>query len=337
MKSAVPLLARSLLLALISAVASAQAPTPLNDDVKARATYEAARDAYEGGHFAEALSLFERALALSGRKEIEFDIARAAEADGRDAVALQAYERYLAAAPNAPNRTFAEARVRRLRKTGAGARQAGDLRGEPRSSKVEGRGQVAASAPTDSRPLVQLPAEPYRPARRVFQLYGGLALGVASTAEGESDGDYAYTGWEEYDYGASFGLQAGLAWVWRIFGLGAELRAAWYGQAEGLDGSDLVLQEFLLKPRLGYKLASLPLELYAALPHGMSRLAFGAEHESKQAAFSVGLTLGASYFISEHLGINAELGYTWRGTLGGWPLDWMSDFTLFRVSALFGL
>jgi hypothetical protein len=162
----------------------------------------------------------------------------------------------------------------------------------------------------------------------VFQAWGGLTLGAASRL---LDGDLSY--------GASFGLQTGAGWVWRVFGLGAELRATWYGAADSnsdyytdyYEGTALSSQEIVLKPRLGHKLEQLPLELYVSVPHGAARLSGGMYDGYSNAAFSIGLLVGATYFLGEHLGINAELGYT--GRFGPQAL---TELTVLRVSALFG-
>ena len=66
--------------------ASAQ-PAPIAaqspDDADARRAFEAGRDAYDHGAFAEALTHYERAYVLSHRPGLLFNIARAADSDGR--------------------------------------------------------------------------------------------------------------------------------------------------------------------------------------------------------------------------------------------------------------
>ena len=86
-----------------------------NSDPAARAAFEAGRAAYDHGRFAEALAQFELAYELSRLPRLLFNIARAAESDGRDERAISAYSAYLHALPDADNRDFVEARVRRLR------------------------------------------------------------------------------------------------------------------------------------------------------------------------------------------------------------------------------
>lgn len=84
-------------------------------DADARRAFELGRDAYDRGHFAEALAHFEQAYALSHKPQLLFNIARAADAEGLGARALASYEQYLKEAPDAANRGFVEGRVDKLR------------------------------------------------------------------------------------------------------------------------------------------------------------------------------------------------------------------------------
>jgi len=104
------------LLLLVQGSARAQHATPEQHvDAAARAAFEAGRASYEAGRFGEALAQYERAYLLSPRPALLYDIARAAESDGHNERAISAYTRYLELLPNAENRQFAEARLRKLR------------------------------------------------------------------------------------------------------------------------------------------------------------------------------------------------------------------------------
>lgn len=94
--------------------AQAQEPDAARD-AAAREAFESGRNAYDLGRFSEALAAYERSYELSHRPLLLFNIARAAEADGRPARAIEAYEGYLQAVPDADNRAFAEARLSKLR------------------------------------------------------------------------------------------------------------------------------------------------------------------------------------------------------------------------------
>jgi hypothetical protein len=87
-----------------------------NKDDEARMLHGAGAAAYEGGRYDEALEHFQRAYALSGRVELLYNIATAAERARQDALALEAYEKFLKAVPRAPVRDRVETRIRQLRR-----------------------------------------------------------------------------------------------------------------------------------------------------------------------------------------------------------------------------
>jgi tetratricopeptide (TPR) repeat protein len=93
-------------------------PARAQDSVEqaaARAEFEHGREAYERGSFAEALASFERSYALSRHPKLLFNVARAAEADGKNERAVEAYAAYLQAVPDAENRQFVNGRLEKLR------------------------------------------------------------------------------------------------------------------------------------------------------------------------------------------------------------------------------
>lgn len=81
----------------------------------ARDAFEAGRIAYDHGRFAEALGHFELAYELNRHPKLLFNVARAAEQEGRSTRAIEAYERYLRAIPDAENKDFVQARLGKLR------------------------------------------------------------------------------------------------------------------------------------------------------------------------------------------------------------------------------
>lgn len=85
-------------------------------DEEARGLFLAGRAAYEDGRFEEALDYFRRAHALSGRPELLFNVGQAADRARMDEAAVDAWEAYLDAVPDSPNRRTVETRVRALRK-----------------------------------------------------------------------------------------------------------------------------------------------------------------------------------------------------------------------------
>lgn len=107
-------MSRLLALALVlgtAAVAQAQDAT----DEEARANFEAGRIAFADARFADALPYFERAYELSHRPELLYNIGICQDRLGHDAEALEAFEGYLEAIPDADNRSEVEQRIRTAR------------------------------------------------------------------------------------------------------------------------------------------------------------------------------------------------------------------------------
>jgi tetratricopeptide (TPR) repeat protein len=100
---------------LTASVAAAQPAEDGDSDAQARVVFEQGRDAYENGRFEEALLLFRRAHGLSANPVLLYNVALAADRLRRDADALDAYEQYLAAVPDAPQRASVQARIEILR------------------------------------------------------------------------------------------------------------------------------------------------------------------------------------------------------------------------------
>lgn len=82
---------------------------------EARHEFELGTAAYEEGRFEEALERFERSYELVGTAELMFNIASAADRLRRDELALEWYERYVAASPESDERTHVEGRIAALR------------------------------------------------------------------------------------------------------------------------------------------------------------------------------------------------------------------------------
>ena len=94
------------------------APTepPSAQEQEARALFEAGRAAFNDGRFEDSLGYFRQSYELSGRPELLFNIGTSADRLRLNQEALDAFERYLAALPDAPNRREVEGRIRVLRR-----------------------------------------------------------------------------------------------------------------------------------------------------------------------------------------------------------------------------
>lgn len=89
---------------------------------EARALFMAGRAAYDSGRYEAALERFQEAFELSGRVELLYNIGQTADRLRQDAVALEAFQRFLAETPaTTPNRDVAQRRVDFLSRSVASA------------------------------------------------------------------------------------------------------------------------------------------------------------------------------------------------------------------------
>jgi len=136
------------------------------------------------------------------------------------------------------------------------------------------------------------------------RIYGGLWLGFGGDAEFDQDNVDA-------DLGGTLGGQFGVDFVTsRYFSLGGEARIGAAKLQDTGDRSKLIDLDF--KPRLRLPLYRLPIELYAALPVGITipRLADIASDNSDnydgKVGWNIGVGVGANWFITESFGLNVE-------------------------------
>ncbi|MEM7606759.1 MAG: hypothetical protein AAF411_15495 [Myxococcota bacterium] len=97
------------------AAADDQSPIDARADDEAREIFEAGEASYRRGDYRRALDYFRHAYSLSPRPELLFNIGNAAERAREDETAIEYYERYLEALPDAENRQMVERRLTALR------------------------------------------------------------------------------------------------------------------------------------------------------------------------------------------------------------------------------
>jgi|GEM_PF-699902 tetratricopeptide (TPR) repeat protein len=90
-------------------------------DEEARLLFEAGRRAFDDGRFEDALARFREAYRLTGRPQLLYNIGHTADRMRLDAEAIEAFEAYLAALPDAENRREVEGRIASLRRVVATA------------------------------------------------------------------------------------------------------------------------------------------------------------------------------------------------------------------------
>jgi tetratricopeptide (TPR) repeat protein len=92
------------------------APVVPASEEEARIVFEEGRDAFEHGQYTVALAKFRRSYELSGRPTLLYNIGIAHDRLREDEEALDAFDRYLAAVPEAANRDEVESRAAQLRR-----------------------------------------------------------------------------------------------------------------------------------------------------------------------------------------------------------------------------
>lgn len=152
----------------------------------------------------------------------------------------------------------------------------------PRASRYSGRTHHSSSGP--GGPL---------------RVYGGIRLDVAGNfvymdapVDRHADPTIAFQGGVDY-------------LLHEYFALGGEMRFNFV--KEDGDNERQFLWDLVVKPRGRYQFTNIPLELYGALPVGLS-VAAGLHNLDGGASATLGLLGGATYFFTEHLGINGETG-----------------------------
>jgi len=173
-------------LAMFVAVASAQAQDDVPDDGaldEARAVFELGTAAYEEGRFEAALRHFQRSYELTESPDILFNVGTVADRLREDELALDAYERYLQARPDAEDREHIEGRIRILR-GGVEVSDDPDPTNEP--SPI-----VAAAQPNT-------PEDADEGGRLWTWIAGGTAIALgAATAFLWVDANNTYSEWED--------------------------------------------------------------------------------------------------------------------------------------------
>lgn len=111
------ILGLSLVILLASSFGSVAAAQETQLDEAARLTFESAREAFVAGDYETALARFRQAYQLSPRPGLLYNIAQSLDRLRRDEETVQVLREYLRAAPDAPNRSEVEARIRVLERS----------------------------------------------------------------------------------------------------------------------------------------------------------------------------------------------------------------------------
>lgn len=165
----------------VGSLAQEATPSSAAADVEAQALFQAGSAAFAEGRYEEALERFQRAHELSPRPELLYNIAVCADRLRQDARALDAFRRYLAAAPESDRRREIEVRIRileaELAERARGMSESGSSEpqvGAPESPRPQGGPTEPTSVERSS------PSSPSRgdAAGRALAIVGGTVAGL---------------------------------------------------------------------------------------------------------------------------------------------------------------
>ena len=159
--------------------ASATARALTDEEERAKAHFLAGQSYYDQASYADALREFTEAYRISQKPALLYNIARCDEALERYGDAITMLERYLAAAPQAPDRPAIEARIANLKTRQAEALRKPKLPTEPREPvRPPQPAQVAATPATAAQ------APPARRHRLWTWIVGGVGVAALAAALG---------------------------------------------------------------------------------------------------------------------------------------------------------
>jgi hypothetical protein len=176
--------------------APAEAPPADDTLTRAKAHFEAGKNAYNAGDYTTAIREFKAAELLRPSPILDYNIGLANEKLGKKRVAVKYYRRYLEQMPNATNRSTVEASIAQLEREIAAATG----QPTPPSQPVEQPADLPPSQPPPPQQGYQgydpyasqgtpVATQPPQPKKRnlwwlVFPILGGVALIVGLTAYG---------------------------------------------------------------------------------------------------------------------------------------------------------
>lgn len=171
--------------AMVSKTSQAQevsAATPSTRSTRAKEAYETGKVAFDAGKFNVALDAFQEAYDLERRSQLLFNIASAYDRLDQAAKAVDHYEAYLEANPDAANAPYVASRLRLLRPKVEEARRKRDAEGAKRKQLQEAQLAAARVAVEDTNATVEIRANkgPSRvPSIILWSVAGAAAIGAA--------------------------------------------------------------------------------------------------------------------------------------------------------------
>jgi hypothetical protein len=138
-----------------------------------------------------------------------------------------------------------------------------------------------------------------------LRFYGGFSVAVGGNRTEESP---LFS--RDLSLDPTVGFQGGADYViMDYFSIGGEMRFLWT-KVNGAGDRDF-LWDIDVKPRGRYPFKKFPLEVYGALPIGLTVAGIPNAPEGKP-GFNVGLVGGATWWFTSKMGVNAELGWVFH-------------------------
>jgi tetratricopeptide (TPR) repeat protein len=220
-------------------------------DAEAHALFEAARTAFSGGRFADALEHFQSAYDLSHRAALLYNIGQCHDRLRHDAEAIAAFEGYLAGVPDAPQRAEIMGRLAILRE--AMSHTTTTVAPPPEETHETLTADPDAPAEPEAVAPQPVPPAPSGPGAMPWVLVGlggavaivgavlvGVAFGDISTVEHAPDG-VRYATVREADQAAP--ILSGVGWASLGVGVAvAVVGVAWAVAGSGSSGESAVLR-----------------------------------------------------------------------------------------------
>ncbi|MBZ0121842.1 MAG: tetratricopeptide repeat protein [Sandaracinaceae bacterium] len=211
-------------------------------DEAARLTFESGREAFAAGDYETALSRFRQAYDLSHRPGLLYNIAQTLDRLRRDQETLDTLRQYLAAAPDAPNRSEVESRIRVLEQAIAHNRP---------PPPVEGSGSSTPPSRPPLHPAFFIAAAGVAVAAGALTIWTGLeTLSLDSAYRAESDYDRALA---LYNDANTFQALTNVLWISSaVFAAGAVAMlffTDWGAFGGGSDRQVSFLPTFIVTPQ----------------------------------------------------------------------------------------
>jgi len=170
-------------------------------------------------------------------------------------------------------------------------------------------GEVVLDQPAGREARVEPAPKPSLREPGPLRIYGGFSVAIGGDWKGETDTGFFRSKFESR-LDPTLGLQGGVEYVvMDYFSIGGEMRFL-FPKEDG-EPDRHFLWDLVVKPKGRYVFPELPLEVYGAMPLGLTVAGIDGPDEGT-VGFNIGLVGGATWWLNENMGVNAELGWVFH-------------------------